>query len=263
MRTLLGSVLSLSTLTGAVYGPSYLSAGSTLPSGTIVRSCTRPGTAALTFDDGPHIYTSRLIESLNSIGAKATFFVCGDLYGCIYDLDRTRILEKAFYSGHQIASHTWSHPALDTLAASDLTEEMTRLEAAFDRILGVRPRWMRPPYGRVNGTVQAALRDMDYRIALWDADSEDWNRRTPQQSLARLTKSSSAHDAGFVALMHDPIEGTSLELGVELARWAQARGLRLVTLSECLGEHQPDGQYERLGSPQLRDENWSCRGLAK
>lgn len=109
------------------------------------------------------------------MGAKATFFVCGNLYGCLYDLDRTRILEKAFYSGHQIASHTWSHPALDTLSPEWLHGEMATLETTLDRILGLRPRWMRPPYGRVNDTVRAKMREMGYKIALWDADSEDWN----------------------------------------------------------------------------------------
>lgn len=82
---------------------------------------------------------------------------------------------RAFYAGHQIASHSWSHPALDTLALPELVQEITRLESAFDAILGVRPRWMRPPYGRVNGTVRAVLRELGYKIALWDADSQDWN----------------------------------------------------------------------------------------
>lgn len=41
-------------------------------------NCTVPGTFALTFDDGPNIYTWELIKYLNSQKIKATFFINGN-----------------------------------------------------------------------------------------------------------------------------------------------------------------------------------------
>lgn len=49
----------------------------------IVRNCNVPGQVALTFDDGPGAYATDLINTLGD--NKATFFVSGSNYNCIYD----------------------------------------------------------------------------------------------------------------------------------------------------------------------------------
>ncbi len=43
-----------------------VAAGSSVPFGTIIESCTVPGTVALTFDDGPYIYTSQNLDTLKN-----------------------------------------------------------------------------------------------------------------------------------------------------------------------------------------------------
>jgi len=118
-----------------------------------------------------------------------TFFVNGNNQGCIYDPAVQSVLKRAFNSGHQIASHTWSHPQLTTLTVDGITTEMTRLEQAFMDVLGVVPRYMRPPYG--DGTfgdgnandqkVQSTLKNLGYVITTWDiattdADIDDNNK---------------------------------------------------------------------------------------
>jgi peptidoglycan/xylan/chitin deacetylase (PgdA/CDA1 family) len=55
------------------------------PVGVIINDCTTPGTVALTFDDGPFIYTESVLNQLAAAGAKATFFVNGQNWGNIYD----------------------------------------------------------------------------------------------------------------------------------------------------------------------------------
>ena len=59
--------------------------GTELSYGTMVTGCTASKTVAITFDDGPYQWTSALIDSLNNANVKATFFVVGKMYGCIYD----------------------------------------------------------------------------------------------------------------------------------------------------------------------------------
>lgn len=73
--------------------------------GVVIRQCAQPGMLALAYDDGPGQYTSRLVDILDAAGAKATFFMTGTLYGCIYN--QAAAIKKAFASGHQLASHTW------------------------------------------------------------------------------------------------------------------------------------------------------------
>jgi peptidoglycan/xylan/chitin deacetylase (PgdA/CDA1 family) len=73
--------------------------------GVVYTKCTTPGVLALAYDDGPYQYTSELVDILDKAGAKGTFFWTGTLYGCIYN--QKAAVQKAFASGHQIASHTW------------------------------------------------------------------------------------------------------------------------------------------------------------
>jgi Polysaccharide deacetylase len=46
-----------------------------VPYGTRINDCTKPGVVALTFDDGPYIYTSDLLDILDQYNAKVTFFI--------------------------------------------------------------------------------------------------------------------------------------------------------------------------------------------
>jgi peptidoglycan/xylan/chitin deacetylase (PgdA/CDA1 family) len=78
---------------------------SSIPIGTIISSCTVPGTVALTFDDGPYIYTDELLGILASNGVVATFFVNGQNYAAIADYAST--IQRAANAGHQIGSHTY------------------------------------------------------------------------------------------------------------------------------------------------------------
>jgi len=55
--------------------------------------------------------------------------------GCIYN--QRSALQNAYKAGHQIASHTWTHPHVGSLSASALTTEMTKLETALVNIIGM------------------------------------------------------------------------------------------------------------------------------
>ena len=82
----------------------------------VYSSCTTPNTVALTFDDGPYIYEGEIVNTLNNAGVKATFFVNGNNWDCIYDDNVVSSLKAAHAAGHLIGSHTWSHADLTTLS---------------------------------------------------------------------------------------------------------------------------------------------------
>lgn len=94
-----------------------------LPAAPVVHtSCTKPGVIALTFDDGPSVLTSSLLDYLKTVGIKATFFLNGldwkaSTYGLplpgIYAL--ADVVKRAYAEGHQICSHTWSHTDMLTV----------------------------------------------------------------------------------------------------------------------------------------------------
>lgn len=90
---------------------------------SVITRCTIPGTIAITFDDGPFLYTDGLLDILKSRAVKATFFFNGNNYGRIEDFAAS--VKRAYQDGHQVASHTWDHKDLASLSQSDALGEMT------------------------------------------------------------------------------------------------------------------------------------------
>ncbi|KAF1979313.1 chitin deacetylase-like protein [Bimuria novae-zelandiae CBS 107.79] len=208
------------------------------PAGQVITKCSAPGQIALAYDDGPYQYTQQLADILSKGGAKGTFFVTGTLYGCIYG--QKTALQNAYKAGHQIASHTWTHPHIGSLSASALTTEMTKLETALVNIIGVKPTYMRPPYLETGGSVLSTMKTLGYRVVTDDVDSEDWNGKTPAQSQQKFQQAGASGN-GHIPLMHETYAGTVQTLTPWLINWAKTNNLKMVTVAECLGD--PTGAY--------------------
>jgi peptidoglycan/xylan/chitin deacetylase (PgdA/CDA1 family) len=98
---------------------------------------------ALSFDDGPADGTDDVLAVLREHDAVATFFVLGrQVEG------RVSILRRVAHAGHELGNHTFSHPDLGALEPAQIEDELVRTSAAIEGAAGVRPRLMRPPYGR-------------------------------------------------------------------------------------------------------------------
>ncbi|CAE7013090.1 hypothetical protein CFE70_002316 [Pyrenophora teres f. teres 0-1] len=212
--------------------------------GQVITKCTAPGQIALAYDDGPSGNTQKLVDTLNAGGAKATFFVTGTLYGCIYN--QKTALQNAYKSGHQIASHSWSHPSnFGSLSTGDLTTQMTRVEQAIVNIIGKKPTYMRPPYLATGGNVLPTMRNLGYRVITNDVDSGDWAGNTPQQSQQKFQQAGTSGN-GHISLMHETYASTVNTLTPWLITWAKNNNLKLVTVAECLGDSA--GAY-KSGTP--------------
>ncbi|KAL2260412.1 hypothetical protein VTK26DRAFT_5581 [Humicola hyalothermophila] len=207
--------------------------------GVVIQRCANPGMLALAYDDGPYQYTSQLVDILDRGGAKGTFFWTGTLYGCIYN--QADAVKKTFASGHQVASHTWTHRGLSGLSANDIRTEMTRVEDALVNLVGVKPAYMRPPYLDTGGQTLSVMRDMGYKVITNDVDAGDWNNLSPQQS-QQVFQQAGAGGLGHIPLMHETYASTVNTLTPWLINWANQNNLRLVTVAECLGD--AEGMYQ-------------------
>ncbi|OAD66931.1 carbohydrate esterase family 4 protein, partial [Phycomyces blakesleeanus NRRL 1555(-)] len=123
---------------------------------------------ALTFDDGPSNYTSELLDILDEYRIKATFCVLGS------NVKRyPQVLQRIFQSGHQIASHTYSHPHLMSLTNEEIIYEIKATEEAIRDAIGIKPKYIRPPFGEADDRVKGLLRTMGYRVLMWNVDPTD------------------------------------------------------------------------------------------
>ncbi|CAE6401881.1 unnamed protein product [Rhizoctonia solani] len=220
----------------------------------VITSCTVPNTVALTFDDGPYSYIYDISKALVAAGAKGTFFFNGNNYGCIYDADNQKRVKYAYDKGHQIGSHTWAHEDLSTLTWDQVHDEMWRVEQALQRIIGVTPAFMRPPYGSYNDNVRNVAGVRGQKLAIWDFDSQDSIGATPAESKKLYDQVIGQRPSTILALNHETYERTAHEVIPYVIPKLQAAGYKLVTLAECLGQ-QP---YQSVGSPQTPDGSWTC-----
>jgi peptidoglycan/xylan/chitin deacetylase (PgdA/CDA1 family) len=221
----------------------------------VINSCTVPNTAALTFDDGPYVYLYDISKALVAAGAKGTFFFNGNNYGCIYTEDNAKRVKYAYDKGHQIASHTWSHANLSSLSWDQLHNEFWRVEEAFQKIVGVTPAFMRPPYGAYNELVKAVadLRHQD--LVVWDFDSGDSVGATTAQSKASYDQLIAQHPSTILALNHEVYQQTAQVIVPYVIQKLQAAGYKLVTVAECVGLPAYQGPAV---APSARDATWTC-----
>ncbi|PBK75976.1 carbohydrate esterase family 4 protein [Armillaria solidipes] len=220
----------------------------------VVSSCTQPNTVALTFDDGPWEYAEVVSDALTSKGIKGTFFYNGNNYECIYDQAEIDRVKYVYNAGHQVASHTWSHADLTTLTWDQIHDEMWRVEQALQRIVGVVPAFMRPPYGNYNDLVLQASYIRGQKVVLWDFDSGDSVGASVQDSESTYDSTISQHPSTLLALNHETYETTAYDVLPYAIEKLQAAGYNMVTLAECLGE----SPYQSVGNAGVDDGSWGC-----
>jgi len=199
---------------------------------------------ALTFDDGPSRYTSHLLDLLRAHGARATFFINGNNYASPLDGQDTPwpdLLHRMHASGHQLASHTWTHQNLDSADRSLRIDQMVFNEMALRNIFGFFPTYMRPPYGECGqfSGCQADMASLGYHVVNWDVDTRDWAYQHDIRQAMDVFSSSVSGDAGgnsYIVLSHDVHEQTVYSLAEYMILEAKRLGYELVTVGECLND---------------------------
>lgn len=212
----------------------------------VITSCTVPNTAALTFDDGPYLYTGDVAQTLTAAGANGTFFFNGNNWDCIYAPENMQHIQAAYAMGHQIASHTWAHLDLATLSHDQIDSEMGRTEQALQRIVGITPAFTRPPYGSYNALVQQVAAAHNQKLVTWDFDSGDSTGSTPAQSQAAYDTLADQHPPNVLTLNHEVYEQTAHVVLPHAISVLKAKGYNLVTVADCLGM----APYLNIGTPQ-------------
>ena len=156
-----------------------------LPSPYVVqRTGFRHGLVALTFDDGPDpTWTPRILDILKREGVPATFFVVGE-----NALTERGLLQRELAEGHEVGSHTYSHPNLAQTTARETELELNANQRLFQAFTGRSLRLFRPPYfGDAEPTTAdeivpvAQAQAAGYLTVGLHVDPGDWKRPGVQQ----------------------------------------------------------------------------------
>ncbi|WP_051710410.1 polysaccharide deacetylase family protein [Andreprevotia chitinilytica] len=189
---------------------------------------------ALTFDDGPSLYTPQLLKVLDKYGVKATFFVMG-----VHIEEFPDIARATLKAGHTLANHSYDHPYLTKLSPTQFwDDQFGRTQAIFQKTLGIKPALLRPPYGFLTDGQVETLRDKGFKLILWSIDTQDWyvaQRFGAANSLFK-TVQEHIHDEAII-LMHDGggYRQDSVDAVDMLIPALKKQGYEFVTVDQLIG----------------------------
>jgi peptidoglycan/xylan/chitin deacetylase (PgdA/CDA1 family) len=172
----------------------------TRPGRRIFRPVTRVpggGRIAVTFDDGPHrVSTLRVLDVLDELDAKATFFLVGEQVRRAPGVAHEIVLR-----GHEVACHGYHHRNHLARGPIDTQTDLARAGAVIEDACGVGVGSFRPPYGVFNAASWRAAADLGWDRVLWSRWARDWEEQaTPEAITTRLTDGLTD---GEILLLHD------------------------------------------------------------
>ena len=175
---------------------------------------------AFTFDDGPGIYTKKLVNALKKNDAKATFFALGR------SVEKHRdALKYAHANGMEIGTHTYAHKNLKKCSKNTIKSEIKKGKDAIKDTIGVYPTVLRPPYGNYNKTVS---KNAELPMIYWSVDTLDWKHKKTKYVYKSILRQSKGWD---IVLLHD-IHKTSVEGFIKALPKLKKDNYELVTVSE-------------------------------
>ncbi|KAL7412612.1 hypothetical protein BDY24DRAFT_392090 [Mrakia frigida] len=221
-----------------------------------IEGCAAAKTWGLSYDDGPSDYSQALIEYLGSKSLKATYYIIGSRA-----LERPNVIREQHMLGHELAAHTWSHPALTTLTNEQIVAELGWARKVIYDISGVTVRTFRPPQGDIDDRVREIARQMDLQPSLWSSvtgtqnefDTQDWRVQANQTNATAAyndwinllnSEPVAAMTTGFISLEHDAFP-TEVDLAVQyFLPDALTRNLNLTTVHACVGKQLSESYAE-------------------
>lgn len=175
---------------------------------------------ALTFDDGPSIYTKDIIDILKEEDVNATFFILGNKVETYKD-----VLIESIKNGNELGNHSYNHKWLSKLSIKNLTDQIESTQEIIKEKLNYEPVFLRPTYGSVTNRIR---NNTNLKIALWSVDTKDWKIKNVDRIIKKATENIKDGD---VILMHDIFERTSLALKGIISE-LKSQDFQFVTLSE-------------------------------
>lgn len=194
---------------------------------------------ALTFDDGPNPNTTpQLLNILKQKKVKASFFMLGNNANAY-----PSVAKRVSNEGHQIGSHSYSHPQLTSLSAYQVANQTREADKAIYLATGILPKTFRPPYGAINHSVSNTVSKPSI---MWSIDTRDWESRNP--TAINNVVNRNIHN-GAIILLHD-IHQTSVNSVPQMIDNLRRQGYEFVTVDELLEmNHRPlHGYFSRTSN---------------
>ena len=165
-----------------------------------------------------------ILETLRNNNTKITFFVVGEW------VDKyPEAVKKMAEEGHEIASHSNTHPKVNNLSYEENVKEIESSVEKIEKITGKKTNLYRPPYGEYNNTVISSAEDKGYKSIQWNLDTLDYTGLTGEKMWKRIEKVK----AGDIILSHNGTEHTADSLDM-LIKNIKSKKLEVVKVSDLI-----------------------------
>jgi peptidoglycan/xylan/chitin deacetylase (PgdA/CDA1 family) len=188
--------------------------------------------AALTFDDGPDpLGTPAVLDALEAVGLRATFFLVGEQL-----MRNHAIAREAAARGHELALHGFEHVDHDSFRPQAARDDLARGVGSFEAATGRKPRFFRPPYGRFSEASYDACLHLGLEPVYWSSWGLDWEAIGADRIADQVCRDL---DDGAIVLLHDspryahrPDAQPTADAIAAMAAFAAEKGITLAPLGE-------------------------------
>lgn len=170
-------------------------------------------------------HTETLLNVMDEYNVKCTFF-CVSFWAEKYPDDLKEITSR----GHEVGTHSKTHPKMSKLNENEITEELEYSCGAINDIIGTKPVLFRPPFGDYDDLLIETAQKLGLYTIQWDVDSLDWKDLSANDIAKRvITKTKS----GSIILCHNNGKHTAESLPLIFST-LKARGYEFVKISDLI-----------------------------
>jgi peptidoglycan/xylan/chitin deacetylase (PgdA/CDA1 family) len=188
---------------------------------------------ALTFDDGPGPYTSKVVSVLKRLHAPATFFQVG------FMIPEFPAAEKQLIQhGFTIGDHTEQHPNLAGRPVAFQRDQIVTPMEWLKKVGAPKPRLFRAPYGSWDKKTVKLLKRAHMLAVFWTIDTDDWKQPGTKTIIDEVLNQAGAGD---IILLHDA-GGTRTQTVAALPaiiKGLRKKGYTLVTVPRMIADDPP------------------------
>ena len=181
-------------------------------------------------------YTDKLLSVMESEKVRCTFFTV-EFWAEKYP----EYLKKICAAGHEIGTHSATHPKMSKLGSAAIDAELRTSVNAIESVTGKKVELFRPPFGDYNDLLIERAAAAGLMTIQWSVDSLDWKNISAKEIENRVL---SRVKNGSIVLFHNQGLHTAEALPV-IIKTLKAKGYTFVPIGELVYKTdytiKPDG----------------------
>ena len=170
-------------------------------------------------------YTDKLLETMKAENVRCTFFAV-EFWSAKYP----EYLKKIAEAGHEIGTHSSTHPYMSKLDKSAIVKELTTSKEIIEKTTGKKVDLFRPPYGDYDDLLIDTAKELGLYTIQWSVDSLDWKDLSASEIKSRVV---GRVKNGSIVLFHNQGLHTAEALPV-IIKELKSQGYEFVPIGELI-----------------------------